>query len=225
MSNRILLSALILITAGAIGLYATGKNAAPGWMGNNMTVANRMHMGGGGMNEMMKEMMGGVLPPGFKRADLPEPNGEGAGLLGRFCTQCHDLPSPVMHTAEEWRSVTERMFKRMSMMSGMGGMGMMMRVETPSEQERQGILKYLISHSLKPLGASTLPEPATAGAAPFTRVCSQCHSLPDIELHKAGEWKDVVERMRLNMRSMDKRGITDGEASEIAGYLARHSPK
>ena len=224
MSNKILLLAIIMIVMGIIGLSASGNRVAPWWSGNNTFVASRMHMGGG-MNEMMREMMGGVLPPGIKSGDLPEPDSEGAKLLGRFCTQCHDLPSPLMHTADEWRTVAERMFKRTSMMSGMGGMGMMMRLEAPSERERQSILEFLTSHSLKPLGSLMVPEPETAGAALFIRVCSQCHGPPDIELHKAGEWKDVIERMRRNMRSMDKRGITDAEANEIAGYLARHAQK
>ncbi|MBI3581411.1 MAG: cytochrome c [Nitrospinae bacterium] len=187
-------------------------------------MSGMMGMGmNGGMKKMMRGMMGGMLPPGVAAKDLPEPESNGARLVSRFCGQCHDLPSPAMHTTDEWTLVADRMFKRMAMMAGMGGMGNMMDVEAPSEGERDEILAYLGSHSLKPYGSVLIPEPGTAGAALFSRTCSQCHALPDIALHKSGEWPDVVERMRLNMRTMGRREITDKEAGEIAGYLSRHA--
>lgn len=189
---------------------------------SRMSGMMRMNMNGG-MKKMMREMMGGTLPPGVAAKDFPEPESDGARLVLRFCAQCHDLPSPTMHTAGEWVVISERMFKRMSVMSGMGGMGKMMDVDAPSEAERNVILAYLKSHSLKPYGSLSIPEPDTVGAALFSRTCTQCHALPDIALHKAGEWKDVVERMRGNMKAMGKEGITDKEAAEISGYLSRHA--
>lgn len=188
----------------------------------HMSGMMRMNMNGG-MKKMMREMMSGMLPPGIGQEKLPEPKSNGAKLTSRFCVQCHDLPSPFMHTADEWPVVAERMFKRMSMMSGMGGMRNMMDMEAPSEDERNEILAYLRSHSLKPYGSLSIPEPDTAGAALFSRTCSRCHALPDIGLHKADDWKDVVKRMRHNMQAMGKQGITDDEAGTITGYLARHA--
>ncbi len=183
------------------------------------------------MKKMMRDMMGGTLPPGVAAKDLPDPESDGARLVSHFCAQCHDLPSPAMHTAEEWTLIAKRMFKRMSMMSGMGGMGgmgrmgNMMGIDAPSEDERGTIVTYLRSHSLKPYGPNLIPESGTAGAALFSRTCSQCHALPDPWLHNAGEWGGVVERMRLNMETMGKQGITDKEAGEIASFLSRNARK
>lgn len=54
--------------------------------------ANRDNM------EMMQDMMSGRLPPGIEPEDLPETDSTGAKLIVRYCTQCHNLPSPSMHT-------------------------------------------------------------------------------------------------------------------------------
>lgn len=45
------------------------------------------------MKEMMQQMMGGMLPPGIRPQDLPEPESLGATLLSTYCSQCHNLPS------------------------------------------------------------------------------------------------------------------------------------
>jgi hypothetical protein len=87
-------------------------------------------MSQGHMKEMMQQMMAGILPPGIKPQDLPEPESRGAKLLSTYCSQCHNLPSPRMHAAEDWRRVTRRMLSRERMMAGMRGM--MMQVEGPS---------------------------------------------------------------------------------------------
>ena len=83
--------------------------------------ANRDNM------EMKQDMMSGRLPPGIEPEDLPETDSTGAKLIVRYCTQCHNLPSPSMHTTEEWTEVAQRMFNRLSWMSGMREewMGMM----------------------------------------------------------------------------------------------------
>lgn len=61
---------------------------------------------------MMQQMMGGMLPPGIKSQDLPEPESRGAKLLNTYCSQCHNLPSPRMHTAEDWPRVAGRTLSR-----------------------------------------------------------------------------------------------------------------
>ena len=177
------------------------------------------------MKEMMQEMMSGRLPPEIEPKDLPVPDSPGAKLLNRYCTRCHNLPSPLMHTAEEWPMVEARMISRMQMMAGMRGMmrGMMgrgmMDIEAPSVKEQKALLAYMQQHALRPASAETLGPPDTPGLALFQKTCSQCHALPDPGLHTADEWPGVVERMQKNMEIMGKPVIADQERDEIAGYL------
>src|SRR5512139_4352060 len=64
-------------------------------------------------------MMGG-FPPGSDPASLPELHSEGAQLLQAYCAQCHELPGPGLHTADEWPAVVRRMNMRMQMRGHMG---------------------------------------------------------------------------------------------------------
>ena len=171
----------------------------------------------GRMKEMMQQMMGGMLPPGIDPHDLPEPESRGAKLLSTYCSQCHNLPSPRMHTAEDWPRVAGRMLMRERMMAKMRGM--MMKVKAPTSHEEEELLQYLQSHALQPLASGPVPAPDSLGAALFQQTCAQCHTLPDPKQHPASEWPSVVERMRQNMIAMGRREITDGEAKEITAYL------
>lgn len=224
---RILVIAVILIVFGVIGVIATasftggqtgasprGREMSGGMMGGMMDRE--------GMREMMQRMMPDMLPPGIKPDALPEPDSRGAKLLARYCTQCHNLPSPAMYSATEWPVVTSRMFSRMSMMSGMMGM---MNVENPSSEERQAIAAYLQAHSMKTISPGALPAPGSRGAVLFRDMCSQCHSLPDPQLHTASEWPKVLERMRGNMETMKKKVISEQDRTTIEEYLMSHARK
>ncbi len=131
MMNIRLTIGLALLLTGVGGLLAIRSDPMPmGGMGM---------MGRGGMKGMMKRMMGDQLPPGIDAADLPDPQSRGARLMARYCTQCHDLPSPVLHS--EWPKVFARMDRRMKMMSRMGS------ILRPTNQERPVILNYLRRHA------------------------------------------------------------------------------
>ena len=97
---------------------------------------------GGSMRDMMRQMMrGAVPPPGMTPEALPGSGSPGAALLARYCTQCHDLPSPRYKTAEQWPEVFQRMVARMRMMSGGmmgGGMMGMGKLEAPDPAEGEG---------------------------------------------------------------------------------------
>lgn len=225
-NNRLLITAILLIIVGLTGV-SFGIRHWPGRINPMMNMMSGGMMGGGmmdreGMKEMMQRMMPDMLPPGVKPEALPDPGSRGAKLLARYCNQCHNLPSPAMHSAAEWPVITSRMFSRMSMMSGMMGM---MNVENPSPEERQTIVAYLQVHSMKTISPSTLPAPESKGAALFRDACSQCHSLPDPQLHTAVEWPKVVERMRGNMVTMKKRVITEQDGKTIEEYLMSHARK
>jgi cytochrome c5 len=177
-------------------------------------------MNNGGMRGMMQRMMPDMLPPGIEPQDLPDPGSPGAKLVTRYCAQCHNLPSPAMHSAEKWPQVADRMFYRMSMMSGKMGM---MNVEIPSPEEQRAIVAYLQNHGLKTLSPGALPSPESKGAALFRKSCSPCHALPDPKAHTAQEWPSIVDRMQAHMAAMGRTAISENEKKDIVNFLTRNA--
>ena len=174
-----------------------------------------------GMKTVMQGMMGDVLPPGIDPALLPEPQSQGALLLARYCSQCHNLPGPGTHTADEWPAVVERMNLRMQMMSGPDMMGMM--VESPNESELRAILHYLQEYSQQPIDTAQYDDLDTSAGRAFQSTCSLCHALPDPQQHTSQEWPAVVERMRQNMVTQGKTVPSEMTMGEIIGFLQRHA--
>jgi hypothetical protein len=106
------------------------------------TIVERMVLrmeGKGNYGELMFEMMAGVKAPSAEEAEalvaylqrhaqqpldpkkIPEaftPAGEPFRLA---CNQCHVLPDPQRHTAEEWRAVVARMQRNMQWMNRVEG--------------------------------------------------------------------------------------------------------
>ena len=219
--NRSRLFRTIALVLSGAGLFVVGSLVScmmpmMGMMGMDDKKDQGM-MDQGHMKEMMQQMMGGMLPPGIEPQDLPEPESQGAKLLSTYCAQCHNLPSPRMHTAEDWSRVVGRMLMRERMMARMRGM--MMQVNAPSSPEEEALLQYLAKHSMQALTRGTVPMFNSPGAALFQQTCVQCHALPDPKQHMASEWTAVVKRMQQNMKSMGRREITDREAMEIIVYL------
>jgi cytochrome c2 len=221
-NHRTFLIAAVLIALGIVGIittawftdYQNSNSWTSSMMGSGM-------MGQNPMRGMMQQMMPDLVPPGVNPEDLPDPNSKGAQLIVYYCTACHNLPSPSMHSAEEWPVVADRMFRRMSRMSG----GMMMNVEMPSPEEQQDIVAYLRAHSLTSISPHKLPSPESQGAILFKDRCSQCHDLPDPGRHTAKEWPTIVERMQGYMQSMNKKMITANEEKQIVSYLSRYAQK
>jgi hypothetical protein len=222
-NNRFLLVAAILVAFGVVGMATFawfGSLRHPGAWAFSMMSGGMMDQNM--MRGMIHRMMPDLVPPGARPEDLPDPNSQGARLLVYYCAQCHNLPSPSMHTAEEWPAVVDRMFGRMSRVSGAGAM---MSIEIPLPEEEREMIAYLKGHSLKSISPGTLPSPGSQGATLFRERCSQCHSLPDPKLHTATEWPAIVEKMRAYMRSMDKKVVTANEEKEISSYLESYSRK
>jgi cytochrome c5 len=175
-------------------------------------------MFGDGTRGMMQHIMGDILPP-MDSALLPEPNNKGAMLLQQFCTQCHNLPGPGLHTAVQWPPVVDRMVRRMYRM---GGHGMMMGTsELPTRDQAAAIDSYLQKHSMKTFTKAESAALETPGARAFKSICSQCHALPDPEKHTAQEWPVVTERMKGYMKSMGKAVSEENELLEIIGFLQK----
>ena len=215
--SRFLYTGVALLFIGLIGL-----SSCAGMFRRGMTDGGMM-MNRQGMKDIMQGMMGDVLPPGVDPALLPESQSQGALLLARYCSQCHNLPGPGTHTAEEWPAVVERMNLRMQMMSGPDMMGMM--IDSPDESELQVILRYLQEHAQKPIDKAQYDDLDTSAGRAFQSTCSLCHALPDPQQHTAEEWPAVVVRMRQNMVTQGKTVPNEATIGEIVGFLQRHAKR
>ena len=149
-------------------------------------------------------------PPGVTAADLPEPASAGARLVAQYCAQCHELPSPAMHSATDWPSIARRMWLRMELLPSARG------VKVPTAAERFAILDYLTANALKVSGASLPPG---RGRESFSQVCSRCHALPDPRVHSREDWPTVFARMERNMERMKVPPPRREQTSDILLYL------
>ncbi|HSF49086.1 MAG TPA: hypothetical protein VLA73_12095 [Burkholderiales bacterium] len=182
-------------------------------------------------NSAHGKMLRRVLPPGPEPEELPEPGSPGARLLERYCTQCHYLASPAMHTPESWPRVVERMVRRMK---GEGNLGtemkdLMQGVRAPSDAEIETLIAYLEKHAQRPINASRYPDLQSPEGRAFSEACSQCHALPDPQRHAAAEWPQVVERMQKHLtwagtvQSSRRHPGPQLEVTEILEFLRRNS--
>jgi len=189
------------------------------------------------MREMMQSMMGDVVPPGVRPDTLPAPSSEGAKLAAEYCAQCHNLPNPVMHSADEWPNIADRMFRREEMMSRkggmmgggsgmmggmMGGMGMM-NIKAPAPKQQETIIAYLKKYSLPSVHAGALPAPHSEGALLFASTCSRCHALPNPNAHTAAQWPALVTEMQGFMKSTGKAMMSADDKQKILAYLQQHA--
>ncbi len=172
-----------------------------------------------------------LLPPSIEPRELPEPASEGARLTTRYCVQCHYLPNPRMHTADNWIIVVLRMVWRMQ---GKGNLGVLMKemmdnVAAPTEQETAVLTQYLRKHGQKEMD---LHDPALESEAGkmYIIACTQCHALPDPRQHTLREWPIVVERMKRHMAWANTVVGVDSlktvpvlETQEIVRFLQRHA--
>ena len=149
-------------------------------------------------------------PPGIAPGDLAEPASPGAQLVGQYCAQCHELPTPLMHSATDWPRVVRRMWLRMDRLPGEFG------IRTANEGERGTVLTYLMANALRVSGSDLPPGP---GRDDFAVICSRCHALPDIKIHASGDWPAVFMRMERNMERMNVAPPTKGQTDNILLYL------
>lgn len=167
------------------------------------------------MQQRLYEAAEIALPPGVAAESLPEPASPGAKDLSQYCTQCHALPSPAMHSAADWPGVARRMWVRIDMMAGALG------IQTPTTAQRAELLAYLDKHALKVAGIL----PAGPGKDAFQRVCARCHELNDPRAHSAPDWPVVVMRMEQDAEKMKVSGISNADANQIISYLQAASAR
>lgn len=183
-----------------------------------------------GQRWRMVSSIGVGLPPrDFKPENLPEAGSRGAGLLQVYCTQCHWLPTPQMHSAAEWPLLVRRNLLRMEqlnnrlggpMTTGLVGETVMsgyQNPEIPSEADVDTLVAYLQTYALPVAQASELTD--GPGRDLFIRRCSVCHETPSPRAHTATGWDRVVAQMQANMAISDVTPLSNSELDAISGYL------
>lgn len=151
-----------------------------------------------------------ALPPAsVAPADLPGP-AQQAEYITRFCTSCHNLPSPAMHSATDWPNVLRRMWLRMGRIDPRFG------VPVPEVGDRLVILDYLTANALQ-VGDENLPD--LPGRQTFETTCSQCHQLADPRQHSPDDWLAVVRRMNQHMQEILGTELRNEQMAEIVQYL------
>jgi len=157
-----------------------------------------------------------VMPPGLTPEQLPDAGGQGALLMQNYCTQCHELPGPGRHTAEEWPQVLDRMLVIMDVADRFGGL--LGNVKTLSSDESDQLRSYLVSHALKPLAQTPQKAGLGAGARAFENHCSACHALPDPAQYDV-DWSGLLKRMQRNMQVMKYSPPSADSMMQIQLYL------
>jgi cytochrome c2 len=121
--------------------------------------------GKGNLGTLMAEMMAGVKAPGAEEtaaivaylerhsqkpldpARYPEVNRPAGEAFRVACNQCHTLPDPQRHTAQEWRAVVARMQENMEWMNRVVGSKPVPGEPTLRVEE---INAFLARHARKP---------------------------------------------------------------------------
>ncbi|GIW52207.1 MAG: hypothetical protein KatS3mg081_1562 [Gemmatimonadales bacterium] len=155
-------------------------------------------------------------PPGVQPGDLPDPYSQGAQAVARYCSSCHNLPSPTLHSATDWPGVVRRMWLRMDRLPAD------LQVPVPTVAERHYILDYLVANALQVSGATL---PAGPGREIFAQTCSRCHALPDPYQHSPEDWPTVIRRMEQRMTQMNVEVPQPGEIGAILTYLQNVSAR
>jgi cytochrome c5 len=169
------------------------------------------------MRGIMHRMVPDLVPPGVAPQSLPDYESRGAELMVLYCQQCHNLPSPAMHSSAEWPAIADRMFSRTDRMSGMMG------VKSPSQEDRMAIVNYLQANAMRAVPEASMPAAGSTGASHYKEFCSQCHALPDPKSHTRAEWPAIVDKMQANMKVMKKKTMTAEQEKEVLGYLEKNA--
>ncbi len=201
-----LLATILVVTGVTASLLLFSSAPVNAQMGGHMGAMHGMH----GMTHN--------LPPPFDPAALPEPASAGARVLTYYCTQCHHLPSPGMHSAAEWPQVIHRMSMRTQMMARHGR-----GVVAASPPELEVLLAYLQTHAQQPLDHSLHSALATPAGEAFAANCQQCHALPAPQQHTQSEWPAVVSRMQENMTKMGWQVPDEATLGQVLDFLNAHA--
>lgn len=161
----------------------------------------------------------GIIPTGMNPDDLPEPDSRGATVLTLYCAQCHELPTPAMHSAAEWPAILTRMQSHLLASKK----GMLGRIIQPPEKDWLILGDYLVTNGQRSLDPLQYTDLNTVSGQAFVSTCSQCHAAPAPESHTKTEWPRVVLRMKSNMSAANIPTPEQDTLLTIIDYLQQHS--
>jgi cytochrome c5 len=161
----------------------------------------------------------GLLPKGVTPNNLPNAESRGATLVTLYCGQCHNLPTPVMHSAQEWPAIMVRMQSYFQASKN----GILRHVILPPQKDLKILEAYLTSNAQPSLDPLKYDDIATQRGQRFISTCSQCHTAPSPKSHTKNEWPRVVLRMKANMQAANLSAPEQSTLLDIIDFLQHHS--
>lgn len=158
--------------------------------------------------------------------ELPRPDSPGAKLVAKYCSQCHSIPSPLIHQGNEWDRALDRMFWRIDSLNARNQeswwpwASTRNRVLVPAPDERELLTQYIKKNSIRP--ARKIPESGSAAAEAFKYTCTLCHALPDPALHSAAEWSTSIDKMQKHLEGTIYGPMEKDEKDFLLAYLKRN---
>ncbi len=157
-----------------------------------------------------------VIPSfGLTADQLPDPQSKGAVLFASYCSQCHNLPSPKMHSTNDWPVRFEKMMDHALLMAGASP-----GVKTPADKEKKEIVSYLEKNGFRDLPANS-PLRAEPEAFNVVWFCSVCHAVPDPDQFPAKEWSKIVDRMNSYRKKQGREEMSNSDRKGIINFLAK----
>jgi len=156
-----------------------------------------------------------VIPGGLTADQLPDPQSKGAALLASYCGQCHNLPSPKMHSTGDWPMRFEKMMDHAMLMAGTSP-----DVRIPVDKEKKELVSYLEKNGFRGLPANSLlrGEPQAFSVMWF---CSVCHAMPDPDQFPAKEWGKIVDRMNSYRKKQGREEMSNSDRKEVINFLVK----
>ena len=159
-----------------------------------------------------------AIPGGVVADRLPYPQSEGAKLFAQYCSKCHNLPSPRMHSSSDWPMRFEKMMDHAVLMAGTAP-----DIKMPTGDEKATIISYLQKNGFAgvPGNAPVLGE---QGAFNVVWFCSACHAVPDPAQFSAKEWRKIVERMNTYRKRQGRDVMSNSDKKAIVAFLGKKRP-
>lgn len=156
-----------------------------------------------------------VLPFGLSANQLPDPQSKGAALYATYCSQCHNLPSPKMHSTGDWPMRFEKMMDHALLMAGSSS-----NIKIPADKEKTEIVSYLQKNGFRELPADS---PLRTGYQVFNIIwfCSVCHAVPDPSQYPAKEWAKIVDRMNGFRKQQGRDEMSNADRQAVINFLAK----
>ena len=190
----------------------------PGFLRLTIVLGILLHFSSVTAAEWGKDVKKIVLPFGLSADQLPDAKSKGAELYATYCSQCHNLPSPKMHSANDWPMRFEKMMDHATQMAGASP-----GVKTPAKKEKKEIVSYLQKNGFRGLPANSpiLREPQAFNLLWF---CSVCHAVPDPKQFPPEQWDKIVDRMNGYRKTQGREEMSSNDREMVIHILVKKRP-